>query len=228
MHSRVLHISRFDDNSAQPEVHQSVVAFSRRWATATTPTGVLRRHPTTNRWSHGGGLFVDVASGTRFVMQSLWPIVDEPELRAAGALSDSSSGFSWTAPRMTTDPAAAERIERLERAERRRLTRERLRPKARGEGRLVIRLMVEYGVDWPLWGDDGPMEPWELGLSRGLTARLREWNDLWETGFHYESGWKEAGDRRRFVHDERLLAAALFDEVRAFADVEVAGWSTES
>ena len=219
MHSRVLHISRFRDDNEQPKIRESVVHFSRRWATATTPKRVLRRVTGTNEWSHGGGLFTDVRTGNQFVLQSLWPIRKEPDLWINDPEPATDGGWSWSAPRVKTDEDAAHRIETLERAERHKRTRERLRPKT-GPDRLSLRLMVEYGVDWPLWSDDGPMEPWELGLSANLTERLRSWQKLWETRHRYDKGWKTKKDRKLFNSNEEALAADLAREVQSFADLK--------
>lgn len=214
-----MHISRFGDGDKQPKIRQSIVHFSRRWATVITPDMALRRASGTNRWSHGGGLFTDPRTGEQFILQAIWPIVDEPELWIEDPDPDSEDDFAWSAPRIKTDNDAAQRIESLEGAERHKRTRERLRPKAT-DGRLSIRLMVEYGVDWPLWGDEGHLEPWELGLSAGLTERLRAWNELWESSHDYGVGWKTRDAQTRFKRGEAMLAADLGREVQSFADVE--------
>jgi hypothetical protein len=214
-----MNITRFNDDRKQPKIRQSIVHFSRRWATATTSKRVLRRAPGTNSWSHGGGLLTDVRFGDKFVLQSLWPILDEPDLWINDPEPDSDSSWSWTVPRIKTDENAARRIESLERAEQHKRTRERLRPRA-GEERLSIRLMVEYGVDWPLWGDEGPMEPWQFGLSIGLTERLRSWDELWETRHDYDAGWKTKEDQKQFKREEKALAVDLAEEVAPFADLE--------
>jgi hypothetical protein len=223
MHSRVLHISSSGDVSARPEVSESVVLFSRGWAIATTPGRVLRRDSGTNRWSHGGGLFTDTLTGEKFVLQSIWPIVDEPDLWVVDALPDVEEACIVSAPRVTTDQEARRRIEGLLRAETHRRARDRVRPRRPGEERSTIRLMVEYGLEWPLWTEGVPLEPWELGLSAGLTERLRGWNDLWATRYDFEKGWATERDRETFARDAVTLATVLADEVRHFADVEVVG-----
>lgn len=231
MHTRVMHISPFGEGSSR-KVRESIVRFSRRWATATTPERVLRRVAGTNRWSHGGGLFADEITGAQFTLQSLWPLVREPELWTVGRSpgeeeeeqdeGDGDGEYFWVVPRVKTDADAEIRIATLERAERRTEARKRIRPREAGEARERVRLMVEYGERWPLWGE-GPLAPWELGLSTGLTERLAAWQLLWETGFDYKTGWKSDADEQQFEHDERLLHAALADEVRAFGDVEPLG-----
>jgi hypothetical protein len=75
-----MNITRFNDERKLPKILQSIVHFSRRWATATTSKRVLRRAPGTNSWSHGSGLFADVRSDNKFALQSLWPILDEADL----------------------------------------------------------------------------------------------------------------------------------------------------
>jgi hypothetical protein len=74
-----------------------------------------------------------------------------------------------------------------------------------------VRLMSDYGVDWPLWGDEGELQPAALGLSDDLTARLQAWQRLFEERFHYESGWRSAEDAAAYAADgvqlQRLLTA---------------------
>lgn len=48
----------------------------------------------------------------------------------------------------------------------------------------------EWGHFWPLWGEDGPLDPEELGLSDELDARLREWHARWEFLQSREVHWR--------------------------------------
>jgi len=64
----------------------------------------------------------------------------------------------------------------------------------------VIRVMPDYGVDVPLWDDDGHLgnDPAEIadepGLSPQLIAELRDWQREWED-----------------MHPARWLRGRLFD-----------------
>ncbi|WP_019144971.1 hypothetical protein [Aeromicrobium massiliense] len=51
------------------------------------------------------------------------------------------------------------------------------------EDRIEVRVMNEYGVDFPLWGSDGdigPDDPEDAGLSPELTADLHAFAARWE------------------------------------------------
>jgi hypothetical protein len=42
--------------------------------------------------------------------------------------------------------------------------------------RQTIRLLADYGVEWPLWDERGPVDdPLSLGLSEPLCERIRRW-----------------------------------------------------
>jgi hypothetical protein len=104
---------------------------------------------------------------------------------------------------------------------------ERLLP---GEPRRIIRLFPDEGRDWPLWEDHTDwrmtgytMEPADYGLSIELTAALREWNDLWESHFHYARGWDTTANEVDWKQRGELVAARLRDEVKEWADVEYDG-----
>ncbi|KAB1553868.1 hypothetical protein F7232_02455 [Corynebacterium sp. 319] len=62
----------------------------------------------------------------------------------------------------------------------------------------VINLNPEWGVEWGIWGgqteeelrnSSGFASPQSLGLSPGLTKRLRDWNKAWLD--NYEGPWLE-------------------------------------
>lgn len=80
------------------------------------------------------------------------------------------------------------------------------------DGRRVIRLFCDHGVDWPLWESftaEYTRTPDELGLSASLRDRLHAWNE----DYQRESvgpQWREEGLR---------LHALLQDEVASFAEV---------
>jgi hypothetical protein len=45
-----------------------------------------------------------------------------------------------------------------------------------GDARRTVRLLADYGVEWPLWDAQGPVDdPLSLGLSEPLCGRIRRW-----------------------------------------------------
>lgn len=220
MHTRLLQVMPYPD-SDEPEV-QAIVRLSRSWHTVTEVRSGRRltRVPGTPRWSHGGGLFAD-ADGAQFTVQSLWPIVDEPDLWPDDEPEADSSPFSWRVSRPQVDPDAAARGAALDHAERRRTASSMRRPPADPADRFTVRLMPDYGVEWLLWGPEGPVEPWELALPADLTDNLRSWYDHWERSFHWDRGWASAGDERTHTMQGRSIAARLASAIEAFAVVEV-------
>ncbi|ROP65583.1 hypothetical protein [Curtobacterium sp. ZW137] len=231
MHIRLLQVMPFPDDGTD-EV-QCIVRFSSSWQSLTELPGGrhLTRVPGTLRWSHGGGLFVEERSGSRFTVQSLWPIVDEPDFWPDGQDPDSKpdedddqdSGFTWKVGHVRVDPDAETRGAALDHAERRKAARARRRPRADPAERITVRLMLEYGADWPLWGPEGPLEPWELALSPELTETIRQWHALWDRSHDWEDGWTNADDRAEHERERPGIAEQLRQEIAAFADLEVFG-----
>jgi hypothetical protein len=48
-----------------------------------------------------------------------------------------------------------------------------------------ITLMPEYGIELPVWGAGW----WQLGPPTDLLNDLADWQEQFDTGFSYESGW---------------------------------------
>lgn len=76
-------------------------------------------------------------------------------------------------------------------------------------GRLVIRLMNEYGTPWPLWDAEGPMPQSEPRLHPGLEARVRAWARDFATHFDPDAGWDDPGRAQRHA----TTAVRLRDEI---------------
>ncbi len=57
------------------------------------------------------------------------------------------------------------------------------------------------------------IHPRDLGLSDGLTLRIRAWMDDWDTNYHYERGWIDEPTRAA-SRAERL---GILDALRAEA-----------
>lgn len=72
-----------------------------------------------------------------------------------------------------------------------------------------IRLSSDYWADWPLWGDEGQLEPSALDLPDPLVARLRAWQDHFEDHHHWETGWRSPEDATAYAAEGRQLQALL-------------------
>ena len=73
--------------------------------------------------------------------------------------------------------------------------------------------MAEYSAP-PLWTRDGPVTPEDLGLSPGLSTRIRAWAHEWQFG-----GGEESSDEEFAARGERL-AAEVQQEVGPGVHVE--------
>ncbi|RJK96860.1 hypothetical protein [Vallicoccus soli] len=83
-------------------------------------------------------------------------------------------------------------------------------------GELVgpVRLMVDHGVDWPVWTDAGALPAGEPPVSPGLHAELVAWCELFARGnARPEEGWAGADVRRAFVRQGRGLQRRLSAEL---------------
>jgi len=71
-------------------------------------------------------------------------------------------------------------------------------------GRRLVKVMSDYLCGWPLWVDGGGVVGDSFAHERGLSAELRR--DLigvqafFEERFHWDSGWRDAGDDARYAH----------------------------
>lgn len=89
------------------------------------------------------------------------------------------------------------------------------------------RLMNEYGVDRPLWGDGGLCPDGTPELPPRVEAAVREWAAVFQEGFRWERGWRDRSVARdHAAQAERLLA--ILERVLAPDDtVELLYWETD-
>lgn len=77
--------------------------------------------------------------------------------------------------------------------------------------------MCEYGVEWPLWTEEGPVTPSDLGLSDDLASDIRAWDEHFVLHFHWQSGWDrldaEEWHRKRGRRLRRWLQAEVGRDV---------------
>jgi hypothetical protein len=87
-----------------------------------------------------------------------------------------------------------------------------------------IKLMPEYGVELPLWG----AEWWQLGLTTDLLNDLADWQDQFDTGFHYETGWNSNDIADGWARRGDELAAELRQQLAPTIPLHVDLWPVAS
>ncbi len=96
-------------------------------------------------------------------------------------------------------------------------------------GRRSVRLVADFGREWPLWEDDPAHDvrnlctaPDDYGLSDSLTTALREWFDYWQAHYDADATWDSSANHAHWWARGRELAAALRVELADIADVRFA------
>ena len=84
--------------------------------------------------------------------------------------------------------------------------------------------VIEFYPDggWFLWepaGDLSPLIPSDLGLSEGLSSRMREWHDYWNTSFRLDAGWPNCELADRWECEGDLLLGQLREALWDVAEV---------
>lgn len=92
----------------------------------------------------------------------------------------------------------------------------------------TVRLINDYGVRWPLWGD---MEnyPYEVGapqVSEELTAAILAWAANFNEYYDHEHGWPDAAKMEAHFDEGHRLAADLQGEFGERYQVRLALWET--
>jgi hypothetical protein len=75
------------------------------------------------------------------------------------------------------------------------------------------RLMNDYSVDWPLWGDEELMPYGKPELPPRLVAEIRAWADEFEEFCLPMEGWPDAKTGRLHWEEGERLAAAIRREL---------------
>ncbi|MFD2340485.1 hypothetical protein ACFSM7_09135 [Clavibacter michiganensis subsp. tessellarius] len=99
--------------------------------------------------------------------------------------------------------------------------------RTRSEAPVHYRLMDEYGVDRPLWGDDGLCPDGTPELPPHVEEAVRAWAAVFQEGFEWDRGWRDrAVAREHAAQGERLLA--ILERVLGPEDtVELVYWETD-
>lgn len=88
-----------------------------------------------------------------------------------------------------------------------------------------VKLMNEYGVDFPLWVDglsagEAPFE----NLPEDLRSRLRSWARAFDENFNAFTGWGSTESKDTHVREAQLLLAAVRDALGPDCDVVLDLW----
>jgi len=89
----------------------------------------------------------------------------------------------------------------------------------------MIRLMNDYTVEWPLWGEDGMLDRSDLAVDPILTERLELWASLFNHYFDPDSGWPA----RELAQFHRQLGEQLARELEnslGEGNVQLQYWET--
>lgn len=88
----------------------------------------------------------------------------------------------------------------------------------------TVKLMPEYSVEVPLWGDDGLIEPGDLPLSESLLEALTAWSALFQEHHRVDSGWLDGSAREEFASSAEVLLTRLRAELGPAYDVVADLW----
>ncbi|MCK9792754.1 hypothetical protein M1843_03210 [Isoptericola sp. 4D.3] len=79
--------------------------------------------------------------------------------------------------------------------------------------RLTVKLMNDYGADWPVWTlfDPAVDAAVEEAVDGALGSRLRVWAEVFNERYHHERGW----DDPRVAAEHRAEGEALRDALEA-------------
>ncbi|WP_043673839.1 hypothetical protein [Clavibacter michiganensis] len=71
------------------------------------------------------------------------------------------------------------------------------------------RLMDEYGVAWPFWGDDGLAADGTPALPPRIEAAVRAWAAAFDASYSWEHGWPDRTAAREHAEQGRRLHAII-------------------
>ena len=77
-----------------------------------------------------------------------------------------------------------------------------------------IRVMNDYGTDWPVWDREGGTVPGDFpDLSSSLVTDLLNWGRTFQEEYSHRSGWPDGFDHDAYFRKGRLLADRLQGEL---------------
>ena len=85
--------------------------------------------------------------------------------------------------------------------------------------------MSDYGAGWPLWSDEeGLLAPDAFSLSASLVADLRNWQELFDSQFHWDDGWRTQQAESRYAREAPQLLHRLREELGSLVQVTLDAW----
>jgi hypothetical protein len=89
----------------------------------------------------------------------------------------------------------------------------------------VVILEPDYGAELPLTSEDEGMLCWQrTGFSPQLLDQLATWQEAFEAGFHFDTGWRSRQLRDERARQASQLEAAVRAELRGRAELVVHLW----
>ena len=89
----------------------------------------------------------------------------------------------------------------------------------------VVILEPDYGAELPLTSEEEGMLGWrQTGFSPQLLDRLADWQEAFEAGHHYGTGWRSPQLRDEWAGQARELEAAIRAELGSRAELVVHLW----
>jgi hypothetical protein len=94
-----------------------------------------------------------------------------------------------------------------------------------GPSPAVVILEPDYGAELPLTSEEAGMLDWQqTGFSPQLLDRLADWQEAFEAGFHYDTGWRSPQLRDEWARQARELEVAVRAELGSHAELVVHLW----
>lgn len=88
----------------------------------------------------------------------------------------------------------------------------------------VVRLMNEYTVRWPLWGQLGPLSEGELKVSDPVARELKAWARSFNEHFDWQRGWDDPAIAAAHALEATRLRDALQADLGPQYDVVLDLW----
>lgn len=91
---------------------------------------------------------------------------------------------------------------------------------------MQYRLMNEYGVDWPLWDEEGHCTPDNPAMPDSLAVEVRAWAPSFNENYSPEAGWPTEIDARTHERKAHQLARAIARVLSGDDSVTLGYWET--
>ncbi|MGH8010517.1 MAG: hypothetical protein ACREQ3_26280 [Candidatus Binatia bacterium] len=91
-----------------------------------------------------------------------------------------------------------------------------------------IRVFNDYSVRWPLWGDDGMLEPDALDISAQLRVRIEEWAAEFNEMYDFLRGWPSVEVRELHRAEGVEIANCLREELGQAYEVKLEYWENDA